>query len=369
MSRSRVSRRAANKVKKEERITVVIGNPPYKEKAEGRGGWIEEGTRRQAGRAARPLEAAAGMGRRRSCQASQESLRLFLALGDMEGLWLRKLRSDRQSRQGRGRHRLLHHGCRLSQRSRLREDARRSAPRRAPKSGWSIARRKGISRRSRHGFSRRCSNRSASCSPRASSARIRMSRRGVQFRACRKAGARRNSQALAKLVTRVQRIGWNAHLAGATRSCRLRPARGRHFRRSKDLFRLRRLGRDAGPHLDHCAGYRSRLNTRWRTLVAEKRIRRKRSCFFIRIEGARQDRSQISRRGISWARIPCRSCRGRQEAAIAPTRYGFRSFDRQWIIPDARLINRPNPTLWKAYSARQVYLTAPEDRTQRLAPL
>ncbi len=39
-----VSRRRANKVKKEERITVVIGNPPYKEKAEGRGGWIEKGS-------------------------------------------------------------------------------------------------------------------------------------------------------------------------------------------------------------------------------------------------------------------------------------------------------------------------------------
>ena len=40
-----VSRRAANKVKKEERITVVIGNPPYKDKAKGKGGWIEEGTK------------------------------------------------------------------------------------------------------------------------------------------------------------------------------------------------------------------------------------------------------------------------------------------------------------------------------------
>ena len=30
-----ISRRAANKVKKEERITVVIGNPPYKNQAGG----------------------------------------------------------------------------------------------------------------------------------------------------------------------------------------------------------------------------------------------------------------------------------------------------------------------------------------------
>ena len=37
------SRRQANQIKREEPITVVIGNPPYKEKAKGRGGWIEAG--------------------------------------------------------------------------------------------------------------------------------------------------------------------------------------------------------------------------------------------------------------------------------------------------------------------------------------
>lgn len=42
---------------------------------------------------------------------------------------------------------------------------------------------------------------------------------------------------------------------------------------------------------------------------------------------------------------------------VPPIRYGFRSFDRQWIIPDKRLINRPNPTLWAAHSNDQVYLT------------
>lgn len=43
---------------------------------------------------------------------------------------------------------------------------------------------------------------------------------------------------------------------------------------------------------------------------------------------------------------------------IEPVRYGYRSFDRQWIIPDNRLINRPNPDLWKSRSDQQVYLTA-----------
>lgn len=36
------SRKDANKVKRREAITVVIGNPPYKEKAKGRGGWVED---------------------------------------------------------------------------------------------------------------------------------------------------------------------------------------------------------------------------------------------------------------------------------------------------------------------------------------
>lgn len=45
-------------------------------------------------------------------------------------------------------------------------------------------------------------------------------------------------------------------------------------------------------------------------------------------------------------------------AVLAPIRYGYRSFDRQWLIPDNRLINRPNPTLWESRSERQVFLTA-----------
>jgi hypothetical protein len=38
------SRKEANRIKRDEPINVVIGNPPYKEKAKGRGGWIENGS-------------------------------------------------------------------------------------------------------------------------------------------------------------------------------------------------------------------------------------------------------------------------------------------------------------------------------------
>jgi len=53
---------------------------------------------------------------------------------------------------------------------------------------------------------------------------------------------------------------------------------------------------------------------------------------------------------------------------IVPVRYGFRSFDRQWIIPDTRLINQPNPTLWAGYSPRQIYLTALERVSPKSGP-
>ena len=38
------SRRQANRIKRQERITVVIGNPPYKDKAKRLGGWVENGS-------------------------------------------------------------------------------------------------------------------------------------------------------------------------------------------------------------------------------------------------------------------------------------------------------------------------------------
>jgi hypothetical protein len=44
--------------------------------------------------------------------------------------------------------------------------------------------------------------------------------------------------------------------------------------------------------------------------------------------------------------------------SIAPVLYAYRSFDRQWIIPDARLITQPNAELWSSRSDVQVYLTA-----------
>ncbi len=38
-------------------------------------------------------------------------------------------------------------------------------------------------------------------------------------------------------------------------------------------------------------------------------------------------------------------------------RFAYRSFDRQFIFADARLLDRPSPVLWHAHSEQQIYLT------------
>lgn len=117
------SRREANKVKREQPITVVIGNPPYKDKAEGRGGWIEAGSGRQDA----PLDRwrpprAWGVG------AHLKHLKNLYVYFWRWATW-KVFGTGRSTATGPGRmdqegHCLLHHGRGLPERSRLRAYAR-----------------------------------------------------------------------------------------------------------------------------------------------------------------------------------------------------------------------------------------------------
>ncbi|WP_164519906.1 type ISP restriction/modification enzyme [Flaviflexus salsibiostraticola] len=42
-------------------------------------------------------------------------------------------------------------------------------------------------------------------------------------------------------------------------------------------------------------------------------------------------------------------------SSTAPVRYGYRSFDRQFVYPDSRLCDRPRPQLWDSLSEHQLY--------------
>lgn len=55
-------------------------------------------------------------------------------------------------------------------------------------------------------------------------------------------------------------------------------------------------------------------------------------------------------------------------AGLEPIAYGVRSFDRQWVLPDVRLLNQPNPRLWQLASSHQALLTALHDRSPSDGP-
>ena len=103
------------------------------------------------------------------------------------------------------------------------------------------------------------------------------------------------------------------------------------------------------------------LEKRWERLIKEKDANKREELFHPHMrEGELGDKYSTKplKAGLAGHEFRGFSVAGDTGKIIAPTRYAFRSFDRQWIIPDARLINQPNPTLWKAWSNNQVFATA-----------
>jgi hypothetical protein len=50
--------------------------------------------------------------------------------------------------------------------------------------------------------------------------------------------------------------------------------------------------------------------------------------------------------------------KAKEKDIIEPVRYAFRSFDRQWILPDNRVGDYLRPVFWQVHSDRQIYLTS-----------
>ena len=123
------------------------------------------------------------------------------------------------------------------------------------------------------------------------------------------------------------------------------------------------------------------LNERWRHLLSEKDQLNRASLFHpheggdrtiakkcVKSLGKHHDPLASIEFGILNESSKDAATANEASAALSlnkPVQYGFRSFDRQWIVPDNRLINRPNPPLWEKYSDKQVFLTA----LSRSAPL
>jgi hypothetical protein len=97
------------------------------------------------------------------------------------------------------------------------------------------------------------------------------------------------------------------------------------------------------------------LTNRWNTLVHEPDPTRKaelfkesRDAYLARVK------KPLSGPGTHQFTGPFASERGAPPAAL---RVGYRSFDRQWVIPDSRLMHAESPPLWEARIAGQVFVT------------
>ncbi|MGH6992933.1 MAG: type ISP restriction/modification enzyme [Caulobacteraceae bacterium] len=109
------------------------------------------------------------------------------------------------------------------------------------------------------------------------------------------------------------------------------------------------------------------LRDRWKRLVAEKDPAAKEALFRPHMNGDRTA-AKLLKESLAGHPHPPISVAKDESSGAKPVRYGFRSFDRQWIIPDNRLINRANPTIWKAHSVQQVYLTNLSASSPRSGP-
>ncbi|MGE3626984.1 MAG: type ISP restriction/modification enzyme [Hyphomicrobiales bacterium] len=103
------------------------------------------------------------------------------------------------------------------------------------------------------------------------------------------------------------------------------------------------------------------LKSRWLRLIKENDSEKKEALFHPHLRGGKPGDKHVNKeisRGLAGNEARLAAVADDNSNVIEPIRYGFRTLDRQWIIPDARLINQPNPKLWGIWSPRQVYLTA-----------
>jgi hypothetical protein len=358
------SRREANKVKREQPITVVIGNPPYKEKAEGRGGWIEKGAggklHAPLDRWKAPLEWGVGAHGKhlknlyvyfwRWATLKVFGSGRFAATGvpdtDEEGIVCFITVAGFLNGPGF---------------ERMRDDLRRTCS-----DIWVID-------CSPEGHQPDVPTRIFQAVQQLVCIVLAARKLGkeetkpahVRFRALPKGTHEAKFTALAALSLDAE--GWTDCPAD-WRAPFLPEFGGKwaDYAPLPDLFAYSGSGVMPG-RTWIIAADKETLGNRWLRLVKEK-DKKKREELFHPHEGGDKTPTKASKVGLAGHEFRSQSVASDKAKAITPIRYAFRSFDRQWIIPDNRLINRSNPTLWKSWSDRQVFVTALERASPKNGP-
>lgn len=373
------SRRRANAIKRQEKITVVIGNPPYKERAKGLGGWIERGPKGRP--AAAPLhewKPPAGW----NVGAHAKHLRnlyvyfwrwaTWKVFGDGGLAGSESGASDRSS-DGNDSDWSPTEGARQPDRrgivsfitvagflngpgfQKMRADLRRDAD-----EIWVI-----------------------DCSPEGHQPKVQTRIfQGVQQPVCIVMAVRSSNPGSAEPARVRYRAlphghrtgkfaalgeialdddGWTECASDSRASFFPRSAGAwREFAALEDLFDYDGAGVMPG-RTWVIAPDRDSLKRRWQALQSETDAETKEALFHPHLRGGKPGDKHLHksiRQGLHGHEFRSGTVDSDTGAVIQPVRYGYRSFDRQWIIPDGRLINQPNPTLWEVYSTQQVYMTA-----------
>ena len=356
------SRRAANRIKRHEAITVVIGNPPYKEKAKGLGGWVED---RGPGLRA-PLDdwqppASWGVG------AHTKHLRNLYIYFWRWAAWkvfggdpYRGGRESAEAAYWTARKGIV---CFISVAGflngpgfqKMRADLRRDAD-----DIWVIdctpeGHQPPVASRVFQGVQQPVCI--VLASRRASAEKATPAR--VRFRSLPRGSREDKFKALAGVGLEGADwtdapTDWRAPFlpAGATDWM--------NFAFIEDLFAYNGPGIIPGRTWVIAPDSQS-LEARWERLKAESDLEKKQILFHPQLRHGKLASRHIHavvKQGLGERKtrfLPIISDRGTLDRAH---RYAFRSFDRQWIAADNRLINDARPQLWNSYSDRQIYITA-----------
>lgn len=358
------SRADANRVKREQPITVVIGNPPYKEKAKGMGGWVEEGS----GNAPAPLRdwmppvdwgvgahakhlrnlyvyfwrwaawKVFEQGGARGDPASLSGMVCYITVsGFLNGPGFQKMRAD------------------------LRRDCDDIWVIDCSPEGHQPEVATRIFQGVQHPVCIVLASRSPANDP-AVPARVR-------FRAL--AAGRRDAKFTELEGLRLESPGW---IEGAAdwRAPFLPELAGGW----SEFAPLDAVLGDCGPGVMAgrtwvIAPDESTLVDRWEALKSEPDFDSKQTLFHPQLRQGKLASRHLAKyvsENLGQFVTPKLSVAEDDGPLTRRVRYGFRSFDRQWVPTDARLLNDPRPRIWSALSPQQVYLTAPMDLSPTAGP-
>jgi hypothetical protein len=356
------SRKEANKIKRDEPITVVIGNPPYKEKAKGDGGWIEAGSRNPN----RPAPLADWMPPREwGVGAHSKHLRNLYIYFWRWATW-----------------KVYDHGpgnksgivCFITVAGFLSGPGfqkMRDYMRRTCDDIWVVdcspeGHQPEVNTRIFQGVQQPVCIVMASRS--ATAMRDTSKPANVFFQALPRVHRLDKFKALASL--RITSTAWSV-CSSDWRAPFLPASQGAWatYPRLEDLFLDNSSGVMPGRTWIIAPDVES-LEKRWQTLIDAPKDN-KEVLFHPHLRNGQpgdKHSKRIVPNALAGYERRAKSVAEETGPSLPPTRYGFRSFDRQWIIPDSRLINQPNPELWESRSDAQIYLTALSRTSPSLGP-